>query len=217
MINLESSHSKATTTKSSQWPAWLASVAAILILLIGGYTWMKNRFEHGARLQQLSIHEEQDPLSPNNSKQVSANWENNPEKRLTNKWFAFFTSVNASNPKSLTLLGVNFESDSTTLSKQSDLPVYDLAEALQAFPNIRIRIDDITDSTGGSSNNRKLSLARAMAVRAKLEQLGIEASRLEVKGFGELNPVATHKEGERSTSNPGLVVTVISEELPLAH
>ena len=48
---------------------------------------------------------------------------------------------------------------------------------------------------GGSSYNMTLSRKRAEAVKAKLVELGIDSSRLEVEAFGETRP-----KGDNSTS-----------------
>ena len=41
-----------------------------------------------------------------------------------------------------------------------------------------------TDNTGDAAMNEKLSIARAEAVKARLESAGIDASRISATGYG---------------------------------
>ena len=49
-----------------------------------------------------------------------------------------------------------------------------------------------TDSSVDADYNQTLSEERAKAVASYLEELGINPSRIQVKGMGELDPVATN-------------------------
>ena len=50
-------------------------------------------------------------------------------------------------------------------------------------------IEGYTSADGDEDYNEKLSEKRAQAVRSYLIKLGISADRLEVKSFGEVNPI----------------------------
>jgi outer membrane protein OmpA-like peptidoglycan-associated protein len=54
----------------------------------------------------------------------------------------------------------------------------------------RVRIEGHTDNQGDPAVNLQLSKDRAQAVAAWLTQAGIDASRLEVEGFGDTRPIA---------------------------
>jgi outer membrane protein OmpA-like peptidoglycan-associated protein len=58
-----------------------------------------------------------------------------------------------------------------------------------AFSAMRIRIVGHTDSQGNVASNDALSLARANSVRRHLEGKGVAASRIEVLGRGEREPL----------------------------
>jgi OOP family OmpA-OmpF porin len=62
-----------------------------------------------------------------------------------------------------------------------------------------IEVAGHTDSVGGDEFNQRLSEARAQAVKDYLVQRGVEASRISVVGYGELQPRATNDtiEGRR--------------------
>jgi len=67
----------------------------------------------------------------------------------------------------------------------------ELRAALQTLrdnPALRIEIGGHTDSKGAADANRELSALRAEAVKTFLTGEGIDAARLEVKGYGESQP-----------------------------
>ena len=88
--------------------------------------------------------------------------------------------------------GILFDSGSARLSGSSDAELGQIKAALDATPGLRIRIEGHTDASGGASTNLRLSQQRADAVRAWLTGRGIAAGRLEARGFGEDNPVASN-------------------------
>ena len=92
----------------------------------------------------------------------------------------------------VTARGILFESGSARLSGSSDAELGQIKAALDATPGLRIRIEGHTDASGGASTNLRLSQQRADAVRAWLTGRGIAAGRLEARGFGEDNPVASN-------------------------
>jgi OOP family OmpA-OmpF porin len=54
----------------------------------------------------------------------------------------------------------------------------------------RVRIEGHTDNQGNPQSNLQLSKDRAQAVAAHLIKAGIDASRLDVEGFGDTRPIA---------------------------
>lgn len=53
-------------------------------------------------------------------------------------------------------------------------------------------IEGFTDSSGGSTMNQVLSERRAEAVKNALVDMGVDASRLSARGFGEELPVTSN-------------------------
>lgn len=64
---------------------------------------------------------------------------------------------------------------------------------ISANPNHKYKIEGHTDSVGSDYNNRKLSIARANAVRNYLIKNGIPASSLIAVGLGETRPIDTNQ------------------------
>jgi len=59
---------------------------------------------------------------------------------------------------------------------------------LKAFPQAKIKIGDFTDNVAPAAVSKKLSSARAEAVKEALITLGAEASRLSAQGYGPQYP-----------------------------
>ncbi|GAA4339105.1 OmpA family protein [Flaviaesturariibacter amylovorans] len=85
----------------------------------------------------------------------------------------------------------DFDKDTLTVlaQQQLDLVFGDLKED----PSLRVQVGGYTDGKGGEPYNDALAQRRAQAVRDYLWKKGIDASRLEVKGFGECCPVAPER------------------------
>jgi OOP family OmpA-OmpF porin len=70
-----------------------------------------------------------------------------------------------------------------------------LAEVLRVMrdnPTLHVMVEGHTDSVGSDAYNQKLSERRANAVEAYLVRQGIDASRIDTRGYGETRPVATN-------------------------
>lgn len=80
---------------------------------------------------------------------------------------------------------------------------------LKANPDVRIRVDGHTDSDGAAAYNQGLSERRAAAVKARLVAAGIAADRLEVKGFGESNPVVPNDSSANKRQNRRVELTIL--------
>lgn len=73
---------------------------------------------------------------------------------------------------------------------------------LKAHPDLKLLIEGHTDNTGSAEINQSLSEKRAEAVKAYLvSTFGIDASRLEAKGFGASKPVASNDTPEGRQQN----------------
>jgi len=68
-----------------------------------------------------------------------------------------------------------------------------VAQVLADHPNIRVVVEGHTDNVGKETANLRLSQRRAESVRAYLVKKGVEASRLEAKGYGATKPIASNR------------------------
>jgi len=98
--------------------------------------------------------------------------------------------------------GIYFDTGSDRLRPESTPTLEEIAGMLKAHPDLRIRIEGHTDSTGNPQSNMVLSEKRAAAVRDYLvTKHGIDASRLEIQGLGDTKPVGDNNTPEGRQAN----------------
>jgi OOP family OmpA-OmpF porin len=86
---------------------------------------------------------------------------------------------------------VQFKTGSTEIDKNSDPLLDQIAQALDANPQVKkIRIEGHTDNVGDPAGNQKLSEQRAGSVKAALVKRGVDEDRLATRGLGEVKPIA---------------------------
>ncbi|MGI9415681.1 MAG: OmpA family protein [Hyphomicrobiales bacterium] len=101
----------------------------------------------------------------------------------------------SSGPNAKVDLTVNFAVDSDKILGAARAQVLEIAKALTSsdLGSSKILIEGHTDSSGADSYNLDLSYRRAISVMRTLsEEYKIDANRLQVRGHGEEQPVATN-------------------------
>ena len=96
---------------------------------------------------------------------------------------------------------VNFKSGSSTLEPEAARSLDQAADALNYWSDLKVEIGGYTDNRGPAAKNKALSLDRAKTVKAYFVSKGIDAARLEVKGYGAENPVADNNSSEGQAQN----------------
>jgi len=114
-------------------------------------------------------------------------------------------------PKVYTLKNVFFDTGKSTLRKESNTALNELAEVLKLKPAMVIEIAGHTDNVGTAETNLQLSTGRANAVRNFLLQSGISSSRIVAKGYGETQPVADNSTDEGRQQNRRTEVRIIKD------
>jgi outer membrane protein OmpA-like peptidoglycan-associated protein len=72
---------------------------------------------------------------------------------------------------------------------------------------MELMVEGHTDNKGGPSYNMNLSLNRANAVKKVLLSQGIAENRIQVKGYGDTNPVADNSTESGRAKNRRVVCT----------
>ena len=99
------------------------------------------------------------------------------------------------------LTDLDFEPGGTTLRTGGSAALQDLAAWLAADPARRVALVGHTDWTGTPAANLTVSRARAAAVGAALEALGVDPARITVAGAGLFAPPATNATPEGRATN----------------
>jgi outer membrane protein OmpA-like peptidoglycan-associated protein len=86
---------------------------------------------------------------------------------------------------------INFELGSANLTAQARSNAKSFAEALNApeLSSHRFVLNGHTDASGSSQTNATLSQARAESVKSFLVAQGVDAKRLDAKGYGSAKPL----------------------------
>ncbi|MCI6988892.1 MAG: OmpA family protein [Campylobacter sp.] len=84
----------------------------------------------------------------------------------------------------------NFAFDSAEIKPEFKNEIRKVSNFMAEHPDYTTVLEGHTDSTGDANYNQKLSERRAVAVSKELQGLGVEASRITTKGFGETKPIA---------------------------
>lgn len=92
-----------------------------------------------------------------------------------NKWF--------------TIENLYFETGSSDLKPGYEMQLNNLAEILNAYPDLKIKLGGYTDSSGNEESNQQLSNLRAQTTKLKLLELGVSADRVEAEGYGSQHPI----------------------------
>jgi outer membrane protein OmpA-like peptidoglycan-associated protein len=97
--------------------------------------------------------------------------------------------------------GINFDVDKATIKPESMGTLNMIVKVLNDNPDLKFEIDGHTDNTGDAAHNLTLSQERAASVAAQLESMGINASRLSTKGYGDTRPLVGNDTPEGRANN----------------
>lgn len=113
----------------------------------------------------------------------------------TSQLYQFYNAVNQKDKTILdpnkwyTIENLYFETGSSDFKTGYELQLNNIAEILNAYPDLKIKLGGYTDNSGNEESNQKLSNLRAQTAKLKLLELGISADRIEAEGYGSLHPV----------------------------
>ena len=97
--------------------------------------------------------------------------------------------------------GINFDVDKATLRPEAMGTLNMIVGVMKDNPDLKFEIDGHTDNSGTVAHNLDLSLQRANAVRTQLISMGIDASRLTTKAFGDSKPISDNNSPEGKANN----------------
>ncbi|GAB1359010.1 hypothetical protein MASR1M31_07890 [Porphyromonadaceae bacterium] len=97
--------------------------------------------------------------------------------------------------------GITFDVGKATIKPQSMGTINEIFSILQKYPDLKFSVEGHTDNTGNAISNQALSEARAKAVCDKLQQMGIDATRLSATGHGMNKPLDSNDTPEGRAKN----------------
>ena len=87
--------------------------------------------------------------------------------------------------KYLNMPMIYFDFDKSNIRSDAQLEIDKIVAFMNQYPEVKIEIGSHTDSRGNDAYNLALSERRAQSTRAYIIKMGIDASRLTAKGYGE--------------------------------
>jgi OOP family OmpA-OmpF porin len=97
--------------------------------------------------------------------------------------------------------GILFDVDKATLKPQSLGTINKICALMKKQPSLKFEIGGHTDNSGAPRHNLELSQQRAEAVKDELVKLGVDASRLTTKGYGDTKPIDSNDTPEGKANN----------------
>lgn len=102
-----------------------------------------------------------------------------------------------------------FAADTTSINESSNSALNELYDFLNENPGIRIEIGGHTNGIPSHEYCDKLSTERAKAVAQYIIRKGIRPSRLEYRGYGKREPIASNKTKEGRKRNQRVEITIL--------
>jgi outer membrane protein OmpA-like peptidoglycan-associated protein len=134
-------------------------------------------------------------------------------RRLTGSMAMIMETRETARGAVMSLPGISFDTGRATLRPTAQLTLAKLAGLALVFPNINMRVEGFTDSTGKAETNRKLSEARAKTVSDFLKSQGVAETRLGYQGLGASNPVADNATKEGRAKNRRVEIVAAEGEI----
>ena len=108
--------------------------------------------------------------------------------------------------------GILFKVNSAELSLAAKKDIDKLAETLLKYEGTNIIIEGHTDNTGSRELNQGLSERRAQAVASYARSRGVDASRMQSKGYAFDQPIADNNTTEGRQQNRRVEVIIVASE-----
>lgn len=113
----------------------------------------------------------------------------------------------------VSLPDILFDTNEATLKSEARVVLAKLAGILLIMPDLNLRVEGHTDSTGSAEYNQQLSEKRAASVRDFLAEQGIAAQRMIAVGYGFDRPVAANDTREGRAKNRRVEIVIAEGEV----
>jgi outer membrane protein OmpA-like peptidoglycan-associated protein len=109
---------------------------------------------------------------------------------------------------------IQFELAKANILPESHSLLDELVKTLKDNPHVKqVRVEGYASSEGPDAFNLNLSDMRAKAVMAYFTAKGVDAGRLEAKGFGEADPIADNETEQGREKNRRVEFKIINQDV----
>ncbi|HTB33187.1 MAG TPA: OmpA family protein [Bacteroidia bacterium] len=123
----------------------------------------------------------------------------------------FNYTVRVKLPEKYTLNNVFFDFNKAILTTESFKALNQLTSFMKAQKTMVIEIAGYTDNVGTEEANQRLSQERADAIRDYLLRHGVHARKIEAKGYGSIDPIATNDTQEGRKLNRRTEIHILKQ------
>lgn len=113
----------------------------------------------------------------------------------------------------LSLPDILFDVDQATLKTEARIVLAKLTGILLILPELNVRIEGHTDSTGSASYNMRLSQQRADSVFDFLAEQGLSSQRMRAVGYGMEQPIADNSTRQGRQQNRRVEIIIAEGEI----
>src|SRR5690606_6296425 len=113
----------------------------------------------------------------------------------------------------LSLPDILFDVDQATLKPEARVVLAKLTGILLILPDLNVRIEGHTDSTGSASYNMRLSQQRADSVFNFLAEQGLSSQRMKAVGYGMERPIADNSTREGRQRNRRVEIIIAEGDI----
>ena len=101
----------------------------------------------------------------------------------------------------MSLSDILFDFNKADLRQEAKINLAKVSVILQQYPEMHISVEGHTDNVGAEDYNLKLSEKRAQSVYDFLVHEGVAAERMDTKGYGMTQPIASNETAENRQKN----------------
>lgn len=107
---------------------------------------------------------------------------------------------------------ITFASDQSAIRSDFFATLNSVSKVVAEFDQTIVLVQGHTDSTGSDSYNDQLSVQRAVAVGNYLASQGVAAARIDARGYGERQPIASNDTAAGREQNRRVEIQLIPAE-----
>lgn len=104
---------------------------------------------------------------------------------------------------------ITFDFNSAVVRPEMRTQLQQVARVLNAYPSTVVGIFGHTDNIGSAAANQRLSEQRAESVAGSLQSFAVAPSRMQTRGFGFTQPVASNNTAEGRAQNRRVEIRII--------